>query len=405
MTLRSIYVALSMVVVAASTAQSPRFPDEVKFMSTWGEVHEHYPYESWGGETFPRYGENQVKRQGRHWDLWVEVPGHPDRNATWAAVKPVAVRAGWTVVSENPNGGLLVVLHYNQNGVDAWANASVDDSVSPMRFFVELIEIAPPPISLTLRPPATTPEPLPAPDHGDFPFLAPLPGSVAHSGQDDESPFRVTPKGASQDEIVAPGSLVRGYSLDTLSQALFVAVYHDALVKAGWEIVNEVNNEVIVTHYARNGRNIWASLICHGSEYSIRVGKEAAPNQMKASLTAACHVALYGVLFDFDKSTLQPASDGPLQQVAALLAANPSLYIQVQGHTDNVGADAYNQSLSEARARAVMAWLTQHGVAANRMTARGYGKTMPVADNTTDEGRMKNRRVEIADPKCKPVVK
>jgi outer membrane protein OmpA-like peptidoglycan-associated protein len=52
-----------------------------------------------------------------------------------------------------------------------------------------------------------------------------------------------------------------------------------------------------------------------------------------------------------------------------------------------------------------MAWLTQHGVAAARMTAKGYGKTMPVADNKTDEGRMKNRRVEIADPSCKPQAK
>jgi outer membrane protein OmpA-like peptidoglycan-associated protein len=76
--------------------------------------------------------------------------------------------------------------------------------------------------------------------------------------------------------------------------------------------------------------------------------------------------------------------------------------LEIQGHTDNVGGDAYNQTLSEARARSVMAWLTQHGVAAARMTAKGYGKTMPIADNGTDEGRMKNRRVEIADPRCKP---
>jgi outer membrane protein OmpA-like peptidoglycan-associated protein len=66
-----------------------------------------------------------------------------------------------------------------------------------------------------------------------------------------------------------------------------------------------------------------------------------------------------------------------------------------------VGADAYNQSLSEARAHSVMSWLSAHGIAAGRMTAKGYGKTMPVADNGTDEGRAKNRRVEIADPNCK----
>ncbi|MDR3774003.1 MAG: OmpA family protein, partial [Terracidiphilus sp.] len=64
------------------------------------------------------------------------------------------------------------------------------------------------------------------------------------------------------------------------------------------------------------------------------------------------------------------------------------------------GNDAYNQTLSEARAHAVVAWLTQHGIAAARLTAKGYGKTKPVADNATDAGRAKNRRVEIADPRC-----
>jgi len=66
----------------------------------------------------------------------------------------------------------------------------------------------------------------------------------------------------------------------------------------------------------------------------------------------------------------------------------------------NVGGDAYNQTLSEARAKAIVAWLTQHGIAADRLTDKGFGKTRPIADNTTDAGRAKNRRVEIADPNC-----
>jgi OOP family OmpA-OmpF porin len=91
-----------------------------------------------------------------------------------------------------------------------------------------------------------------------------------------------------------------------------------------------------------------------------------------------------------------------LQQVADLLAKNKTLKIEVQGHTDNVGGDTYNQTLSEARARAVAAWLTKQGVAAARLSAHGYGKTKPIADNNNDEGRAKNRRVEIADPACAP---
>ena len=69
------------------------------------------------------------------------------------------------------------------------------------------------------------------------------------------------------------------------------------------------------------------------------------------------------------------------------MAADKTLKLEVQGHTDNVGNDASNQTLSEARAKTVVTWLTQHSVAADRLTAKGYGKTKPVADNGSDEGR------------------
>lgn len=403
------FAAAAAILSVPCFGQSPKPPAELGFLSTWGEVHPRDPYQAWGQTAFPRWGANQVYKQGHFWTLWVAVPtsGAKTPAAVWDVVKPVALKAGWTVVSVNPNGGFLVLLHYNQNGVDAWLNAMVETIESDAsRVGLELVEVAPPPFSLTLKEPAATPEKLPAPGKGNFPFLAPLPGSVPHGGEESSAPFRLTPKGATQPEIVANGSIELGYRLEGLSQLLFARVYHDALAKAGWEIVQETaNNEVIVAHYAKNGRNIWAYMDDHGDLYSIQVGKEASTDQIKSSLATACHVALYGVLFDFNKSTLQPASDGPLQQVASLMVANPSMNLEIQGHTDNVGGDAYNQTLSEARARSVMAWLTQHGVGAGRMTAKGYGKTMPVADNGTDEGRMKNRRVEIADPRCKPQTK
>jgi len=76
--------------------------------------------------------------------------------------------------------------------------------------------------------------------------------------------------------------------------------------------------------------------------------------------------------------------------------------VEVQGHTDNVGDDGYNQTLSDSRAKAVVTWLTQHGVTSDRLTAKGCGKTKPFADNGSDEGRARNRRVGIADPGCSP---
>jgi outer membrane protein OmpA-like peptidoglycan-associated protein len=373
-------------------------------MSHWGKIEQRYPYEAFGVTTIPSYGANQMPRSGRHWNLFVRTPGFKDRNEVWAAVKPYAVQAGWTVVSENPNGGLLVVLHYNRDGVEAWANAGTDNPGTG--FYAEIIEVTPLPVSLILTEPAATPEKLPEGGKGDFQFLAPIPGSESRGGQDDNSPLRLTPKGANQDEIVANGSIVRNYTLKDGSQVLFASVYHDALLKAGWSIEKETpNGEVIVAHYGKKGRNLWAYLIDHGTEYSIRIGKEAVTEQMATTLSATCHVALVGVLFDFNKSTLQPASDGILTQVSTLMKANPSLNVEIQGHTDNVGADAYNQTLSEARARSVVTWLTQHQVSAARLTARGYGKTEPVADNNSDEGRMRNRRVEIADLKCNPSAK
>ncbi len=383
------------------TEAANKLPAEAAFMSRWGEVRaDNPPYEMWGVATIPAYGASQVQQYGRHWNLNVPTPGFKERNDIWAAVKPYAQQAGWTVVSENFGGGLLVVLHYNKDGLDAWANASTDNGGT--RFYMEIIEVTPRPITLTLPEPAATPEKLPTGGKGDFTLLPPMPGSEARGGQELMTALRLTPKGANQDEIVANGSVVRNYQMKDGSQALFAAVYHDALPKAGWVIENEHGTELIVAHYTREGRNIWAYLLDHGTEYTIQVGVEAAPDQMKTALAAKCHVALYGVLFDFNKSTLQSASDGVLGQVAALMTANPALVVEVQGHTDNVGTDAYNQGLSEARAQSVMAWLTQHAVAGSRMTAKGYGKAMPVADNNSDEGRMRNRRVEIADPGCKP---
>ena len=202
--------------------------------------------------------------------------------------------------------------------------------------------------------------------------------------------------------MVAPGSLARVYSYkDGLSNLMFLTVYKPALQKAGWDIINESNSAdaVLLARYTKNGRNIWAYLHNDNEAYVIQIADVGAVD-LSAGLKKSCHVALYGVLFDFNKSTLQPASDPVLQKVTDLLLKDPALKVEVQGHTDNVGGDSYNQTLSEARARAVMDWLIKHGVPAGRLTAKGYGKTKPVADNGSDEGRAKNRRGEIANLAC-----
>jgi outer membrane protein OmpA-like peptidoglycan-associated protein len=114
-----------------------------------------------------------------------------------------------------------------------------------------------------------------------------------------------------------------------------------------------------------------------------------------------CTLEVYGVNFDFDKSTLRPDSAPVLNQLAAMFAADPAYVAEIGGHTDNVGQPPYNLRLSGARADAVRAWLIGHGVSASRLTSRGYGDTKPLVPNTTDANRAKNRRVELKRANCK----
>ncbi|MFT3764666.1 MAG: OmpA family protein [Minicystis sp.] len=101
------------------------------------------------------------------------------------------------------------------------------------------------------------------------------------------------------------------------------------------------------------------------------------------------------VLFAFDSDTLAPGAAGELDRVVATIRARPGARVTVEGHTDDVGDDAYNQALSERRARAVADHLAQKGIPRDRIEARGLGETRPVVPNDGDEGRRKNRRVEI----------
>lgn len=102
-----------------------------------------------------------------------------------------------------------------------------------------------------------------------------------------------------------------------------------------------------------------------------------------------------GITFAFNRYDIQPQFQATLNEVAQTLNAYPSTMIDVLGHTDSVGSDAYNQTLSEQRAQSVANYLAARGVNRARIATRGYGETMPIADNMTEAGRSANRRVEI----------
>ncbi len=102
------------------------------------------------------------------------------------------------------------------------------------------------------------------------------------------------------------------------------------------------------------------------------------------------------VKFDFDKAVVKPNSYGDVKNLADFMKQYPATHVEVAGHTDSVGPDAYNQKLSQRRADAVKQVLVKDGVAPNRVTSVGYGESRPVADNATEAGRAINRRVEAS---------
>lgn len=106
-------------------------------------------------------------------------------------------------------------------------------------------------------------------------------------------------------------------------------------------------------------------------------------------------ITLSGVTFEVNTANLEPASRSVLNEMAAKLKANPTVKVEVAGHTDSSGEAAYNLDLSQRRAEAVRDYLVGQGVDAGQLTARGYGETRPVADNATRAGRQQNRRVEL----------
>lgn len=175
-------------------------------------------------------------------------------------------------------------------------------------------------------------------------------------------------------------------------------VLHDGVTED--ECYENAGRQTTIGKILKSGSEIWVEVVAWGDEYTLTVvAKEA----MKQDVTAGAlfdalnrdgHVALY-INFDTGKATIRPDSQGVIDQVAQMLSANPTLKLGVEGHTDNVGAAASNQALSESRAKAVVAALVAKGTATTRLTALGWGQTRPVAPNTTEEGRAKNRRVEL----------
>lgn len=126
---------------------------------------------------------------------------------------------------------------------------------------------------------------------------------------------------------------------------------------------------------------------------NIRIAKGAVP--LYDRMMTDGKIITYGITFDVGKSSIKPESMGEISRIVKLMTDNPDLKFSVEGHTDSTGNAASNQTLSEARSKAIVDKLVELGISADRLASAGKGQDSPIADNATDEGRAKNRRVEF----------
>jgi outer membrane protein OmpA-like peptidoglycan-associated protein len=152
----------------------------------------------------------------------------------------------------------------------------------------------------------------------------------------------------------------------------------------------------------KNNREIWVSITTYNSNTLIHLTilekgemvQEITADAMYNALNKDGFMALY-INFDTGKFDIKPDSMPIIDQIAALMKAHADLKISIEGHTDNVGTPASNKTLSEQRAKSVMNAVVQKGIAAGQLSAVGWGQDKPIADNRSEDGRAKNRRVEI----------
>ncbi|WP_211440842.1 OmpA family protein [Collimonas humicola] len=151
------------------------------------------------------------------------------------------------------------------------------------------------------------------------------------------------------------------------------------------------------------GKNVWITVTTSSNSTQITAIEEKAMQQqvayatadaMQSELNAKGHVALY-INFDTDKAVIKPDGLTAVDEIGKLLTQAPTLKLSVEGHTDNSGNAEHNKTLSQQRAEAVVTTLLSKGIAKDRLSAIGLGADKPIADNSSDDGRAKNRRVEL----------
>ena len=258
-------------------------------------------------------------------------------------------------------------------------------------------------------------------DSQDFPYLPALPGARLISTRLIREPLELRSATADNEAVLAGTSYVqKTYDSSTSLGAgrpsgqtaiAFIAAFRDVLVAAGWKLVGVTRlvpvagtpeTVHVAAYYAAAGRLLFARMSQEpDGPYQVNVA-DVGLEDWPAVLAKDCRLRPYSIQFDLDRPSLRSESTATLEKLAAVLKTKSAPAVEIQGHTDNIGAagDAARQLLSEARAKAVTTWLVEHGVATATLSSKGYGKTRPVAANDSDLGRAMNRRIEIVRTGC-----
>lgn len=187
--------------------------------------------------------------------------------------------------------------------------------------------------------------------------------------------------------------------------------YEVAITNNGGKLVykntNAMSADLEATYYfSTNEKEYWVQLISFaGTENAVEafslnvlemeaMKQEVTASKMFEAISKDGFIALY-INFETGKSAIKTESQSIIDEVAELLGQNTGLNVSIEGHTDNVGDSKSNQLLSESRAKSVLNALVAKGISSSRLKSKGWGQTKPLADNNTDAGRAKNRRVEI----------
>ena len=357
--------------------------------------------ESYGQAEFVTRAKPELVR-GKRWTgslVYAPAWGDEAKNALSGIVKEME-KGGWQVMyRDEPRNPPLATLKLARDAREAWANVEVFSEA-----VVTIVERGMP-TKIQLESPRAGIEKVA--DTADFPFLKRFPGSKLAQTVRDDRPLLIEPddKGPVQ---VASGAVTKEYQSPGIGKLEVVVAYREALKAAGWQVVEESTgltqgDPFVTARYSQAPLDLWVRVRSPGERYEAIVGDaggERAPSRLKAELDRKCKVPVYGVNFDFDKASLRADSEAALASILKLLSDYGDLAIELGGHTDNVGQRPYNLRLSEARVNTVRGWLVGKGVKADRLTARGYADTQPLAENDTPEGRARNRRVELKKPGC-----